>query len=29
LNEMHKKHSQSTKLDNLADILTQTNEGQE
>ena len=29
LNEMHKKHSQSTKLDNLADILTQANEGQE
>ena len=29
LNEMHKKHSQSTKLDNLAEILTQQNEGQE
>ena len=29
LNEMHKKHSQSTKLDNLADILTQQSEGQE
>ena len=29
LNEMHKKRSQSTKLDNLADILTQQNEGQE
>ena len=28
LNEMHKKHSQSTKLDNLADILTQQ-EGQD
>ena len=28
LNEMHKKHSQSTKLDNLADILTQE-EGQD
>ncbi len=29
LNEMHKQHSQSTKLDNLAEILTQQNEGQE
>ena len=29
LNEMHKKHSQSTKLDTLAEILTQQNEGQE
>lgn len=28
LNEMHKKHSQSTKLDNLADILTRE-EGQD
>ena len=28
LNEMHKKHSQSTKLDNLAEILTQ-DEGQD
>ncbi len=28
LNEMHKKHSQSTKLDNLADILTRQ-EGQD
>jgi hypothetical protein len=28
LNEMHNKHSQSTKLDNLADILTQQ-EGQD
>ena len=29
LNEMHKKHSQSTKLDNLADILMEQNEGKE
>ncbi len=29
LNEMHKKHSQSTKLDNLADILTEQKEGKE
>ena len=29
LNEMHKKHSQSTKLDNLAEILTEQNQGKE